>query len=41
VLMFKALVLASIYSLSNEQLEFQIEDRRSFLRFIGLSMDDN
>lgn len=36
VLMFKALVLASLYNLSDEQLEFQIEDRRSFQRFIGL-----
>lgn len=37
VLMFKSLVLASLYNLSDEQLEFQIEDRRSFQRFIGLS----
>jgi IS5 family transposase len=35
--MFKSLVLASLYSLSDEQLEFQIEDRRSFQRFVGLS----
>ncbi|MBL1266012.1 IS5 family transposase [Methylomicrobium sp. RS1] len=37
ILMFKGLVLASLYSLSDEQLEFQIEDRRRFQRFIGLS----
>lgn len=37
VLMFKALILASLYNLSDEQLEFQIEDRRSFQRFIGLA----
>jgi IS5 family transposase len=36
ILMFKALVLASLYNLSDEQLEFQIEDRRSFQRFVGL-----
>jgi IS5 family transposase len=36
ILMFKSLVLASLYNLSDEQLEFQIEDRRSFQRFIGL-----
>jgi hypothetical protein len=36
ILMFKGLVLVSFYSLSDEQLEFQIEDRRSFQRFIGL-----
>lgn len=35
--MFKSLALASLYNLSDEQLEFQIEDRRSFQRFIGLS----
>lgn len=37
ILMFKSLVLASLYNLSDEQLEFQIEDRRSFQSFIGLS----
>jgi IS5 family transposase len=37
VLMFKDLVLASLYNLSGQQLEYQIEDRRSFQRFIGLS----
>jgi transposase, IS5 family len=36
ILMFKALILASLYNLSDEQLEYQIEDRRSFQRFIGL-----
>lgn len=36
ILMFKGLVVASLYNLSDEQLEFQIEDRRSFQRFIGL-----
>jgi IS5 family transposase len=34
--MFKGLLLASLYSLSEELLEFQIEDRRSFQRLIGL-----
>lgn len=37
VLKFKSLVLASLYNLSDEQLKSQIEDRRSFQRFIGLS----
>jgi len=36
VLMFKALVLASLDNLSDEPLAFQIEDRRSFQCFIGL-----
>jgi len=30
ILMFKGLVLASLYNLSDEQLEFQIEDRPSY-----------
>jgi IS5 family transposase len=37
VIMFKSLVLGSLYDLSDEQLEYQIEDRRSFQRFLGLS----
>jgi len=36
VLMFKALVIASLYNLSDEQLEFQIEDRRSFQRSLKI-----
>ena len=34
--MFKALVIRNLYGLSDEQLEYQIEDRRSFQRFLGL-----
>lgn len=37
LLMFKALVLQSLYNLSDEQVEFQIRDRYSFCRFLGLS----
>lgn len=37
VLMFKALALQSLYGLSDDQLECQIEDRRSFQRFLGLT----
>ena len=36
VLMFKGLVIQQLYGLSDEQLEYQIEDRRSFQRFLGL-----
>lgn len=39
VLMFKALVLQSLYNLSDDQLEYQIRDRLSFRRFLGLSID--
>lgn len=37
VLMFKALILQSLYNLSDDALEFQIRDRLSFMRFLGLS----
>lgn len=37
VLMFKVLVLQSLYTLSDEQTEYQIRDRCSFLRFLGLT----
>lgn len=37
VLMFKVLVLQHFYSLSDEQTEFQIRDRYSFCRFLGLT----
>jgi IS5 family transposase len=39
VLMFKILVLQSLYSLSDEATEFQIKDRLSFQRFLGLGLD--
>jgi IS5 family transposase len=39
VLMFKSLVLQSLYNLSDDQLEYQIRDRLSFRRFLGLSID--
>jgi len=39
-LMFKILILQSLYNLSDEQTEFQIIDRRSFRRFLGLSATD-
>ena len=34
--MFKALVLQSLYNLSDDQLEYQIVDRASFKRFLSL-----
>lgn len=40
LLMFKALVIASLYQLGDHQLEFQITDRMSFKRFLGLSEAD-
>jgi hypothetical protein len=36
MMMFKILVLQAFYGLSDEQAEFQIMDRRTFDRFLGL-----
>ncbi len=38
VLMFKIIILQSLYNLSDDQIEFQILDRLSFMRFLGLSI---
>jgi IS5 family transposase len=40
VLMFKILVLQALYSLSDDQAEFVIADRLSFMRFLGLGLGD-
>jgi len=40
ILMFKVLVLQSLYNLSDEKMEFQIRDRLSFMRFLDLSLGD-
>lgn len=38
VTMFKILILQRLYNLSDEQMEYQINDRLSFMRFLGLSL---
>jgi len=38
VLIFKALVLQALYNLSDEQAEYQLRDRLSFMRFLGLGL---
>ena len=40
VLMFKILILQRYYNLSDHQLEYQILDRLTFCRFLGLSLND-
>ena len=37
ILMFKILVLQHLYNLADEQTEYQIRDRYSFCRFLGMS----
>src|ERR1700692_998049 len=41
IVMFRILVLQSLYNLSDEQVEFQVRDRLSFTRFLGLGFEDS
>ena len=41
LLMFKIIILQRYYNLSDEQTEFQIKDRLSFMNFLGLQIGDN
>ncbi len=38
--MFKAIVLCALYNLSDDQVEYQLRDRLSFMRFLGLGLED-
>jgi len=40
VLMFRILVRQTLYTLSDDQTEYQIRDRLSFMRFVGLALHD-
>ena len=40
VLMFQVLVLQTLYTLSDDPTEYQIRDRLSFMRFLGLALED-
>jgi len=39
VLMFKILVLQQLHNLSDDRIEYQIRDRLSFMRFLGLQLE--
>jgi IS5 family transposase len=41
MLMFKILILQKSYGLSDEERKYQINDRLSFQRFLGLDLSDN
>jgi len=41
VMMFKILILQRYYNLSDDQVEFQINDRMSFMRFLNLTISDD
>lgn len=40
VLMFRVLALQQLYNLSDDQIEYQIRDRLSFMRFLDLGVED-
>lgn len=40
VMMFKVLIIQRYYNISDGQMEYQINDRLSFMRFLGLSLSD-
>ena len=39
-MMFKAIVLCELCNLSDEHVEYQLRDRLSFMRFLGLGLED-
>ncbi|WP_295543987.1 transposase [uncultured Thiohalocapsa sp.] len=41
VLMFRVLILQTLYNLANEAVEYQIRDRLSFMHLLGLQMHDS
>jgi IS5 family transposase len=41
LILFKMLILQQLFNLSDEELEFQVNDRRSFEEFVGLGVMNN
>jgi len=41
MVMFRMLVLQSLYNLSDEQIEYQVRDRLSFTRFLGRGVEND
>src|SRR4249920_3438451 len=41
MVMFRMLVLQSLYNLSDEQIEYQVRDRLTFTRFVRLGIEDS
>jgi transposase, IS5 family len=40
-MMFKILILQRYYNLSDDQIEYQINDRMLFMRFLNLTISDD
>ena len=38
-MMFKTMILQSLCNLNDDEMEYQIMDRLSFMRFLGLDLD--
>ena len=38
--MFKAIILCSLSNLLDDQVEYQVRDHLSFMRFLGLGLED-
>jgi len=41
VLLFKVIILQRFYNLSDDQIEYQLNDRMSFMRFLDLTISDD
>ena len=41
ILMFKLLILQQLYNISDDELEYQVNDRLSFMRFLHLGLEDS
>ena len=41
IVMFKLLVLQQLYNISDEELEYQVSDRLSFMQFLGFGLADD
>ena len=41
ILMFKLLILQQLYNISDEELEYQVKDRLSFMEFLNLGLEDS
>lgn len=41
LLLFKLLILQQLYNISDESLEYQVNDRLSFMRFLNLGIEDS
>ena len=40
ILIINLLILQSLYNLSDDQVEYQVNDRLSFMKFLGLALRD-